>query len=305
MTTRREHLVSRTIGTLLCGLLGAAPTAVQAGSSQWWFVAQGSDRVLFVDVGSIQRDGDVVRYQASQVIRDPANPAALIRVYMKADCKKRTETWDLAMRYDTDDKRLDEAAVSYAPEAVVPGTVGEAQWQFVCADDRTAADGFPLQIDEVAFAEALIADTQASESPAALHERMRLDPKVPVIRSKAPGVDTFGTAQTALAGNAIVPPRDYAKGVQIPATSDYDTDVVGEIYDIAYLGVKEGELVFEKRGYSIDDLVHAGSGQPMRFPQTQKTVTIGDFMIDVLQATPQSLRFQARLVRDGANGEGG
>jgi hypothetical protein len=43
----------------------------------------------------------------------------------------------------------------------------------------------------------------------------------------------------------------------------------------------------------------------MRFPQTQKTVQIGDFMIDVLQATPQSLRFRARLVRDGAEGQGG
>ncbi|MCW2336060.1 hypothetical protein M2337_000293 [Sphingobium sp. B2D3A] len=87
--------------------------------------------------------------------------------------------------------------------------------------------------------------------------------------------------------------------------SDYDTDVVGQIYDIAYLGVQNGELVFEKRGYSIDDLAHAGSGQPMRVPQTQKTVHIGDFMIDVLEATPQSLHFRAQLVRDGAGGQGG
>ncbi|MCW2349915.1 hypothetical protein [Sphingobium sp. B12D2B] len=293
------------IATLLCGLLALAPMAAQARSSQWWFVAQGADRVLFVDVGSIKREGDIVRYQASQVIRDPNDPAALIRAYMVTDCKKRTESWDMAMRYDAEDQRLDETAVRFPTEAVLPDTIGDAQLQFVCAADRAQSDGFPLQIDEVAFAEALIADTQASESPAAIHERMRLDPKVPVIRSKAPGVETFGTPQTTRAGHAVVPPRDYAKGVQIPIASDYDTDVVGQIYDIAYLGVQNGDLVFEKRGYSIDDLAHAGSGQPMRVPQTQKTVHIGDFMIDVLEATPRSLRFRAQLVREGAEGQGG
>jgi hypothetical protein len=215
------------------------PTAVQAGSSQWWFVAQGADRVLFVDVGSIERSGDIVRYQASQVIRDPNNPAALIRAFMVTDCKKRTESWNMAMRYGADDQRLDETAVSFPTEAVIPDTIGDAQLQFVCAADRTQSDGFPLKIDEVAFAEALIVDTQASESPAAIHERMRLDPMVAVIRSKAPGVETFGTPQTTLAGNAVVPPRDYAKGIHIPPASDYDTDVIGEIYDIAYLGVRK------------------------------------------------------------------
>lgn len=298
----RDNLLNGKIATLLCGLLALAPTAAQAGSSQWWFVAQGADRVLFVDVGSIEREGDIVRYQASQVIRDPDNPAALIRAYMVTDCKMRTESWDMAIRYGADDQRLDETAVSFPTEAVLPDTIGDAQLQFVCAADRAQSGGFPLMIDEVAFAEALIADTEASESPAAIHERMRLDPKVPVIRSKAPGVETFGTPQTALVGHAVVPPRDYAKGVQIPIASEYDTDVVGQIYDIAYLGVENGELVFEKRGYSIDDLAHAGSAQPMRFPQTQKTVEIGDFMIDVLEATPQSLHFRARLVREGAEG---
>ena len=304
MGHKKENSLNTKIGTLLCCLLALTPTVALAGPSQWWFVAQGADRVLFVDVGSIQREGDIVRYQASQVIRDPDNPAALIRAFMLTDCKKRTEGWEMVMRYGADDQRLDETAISYPTEAVMPDTIGDAQLHFVCAAERTPTEGFPLKIDEVAFAEALIADTSAAESPAAMHERMRLDPTVPVIRSKAPGVETFGTPQTALAGNAVVPPRDYAKGVQNPVASDYDTDVVGEIYDIAYMGVEQGTLMFEKRGYTIDDLAHAGSGQPMRFPETQRAVRIGDFLIDVLEATSQTLRFRARLIRDGAEGQG-
>ena len=178
----------------------------------------------------------------------------------------------------------------------MPGTLGEAQLQFVCAADLAQTGGFPLQIDEVAFAEALIADAEASENPATVHERMRADPKVPVIRSTAPGTETFGTPQTTMAGNAVVPPRDYGKGSQLPRASDYDADVVGLIYDIAYLGIEDGELVFEQRGYSIEDLAHAGSAQPMRFARTQKTLQINDFAIEVLEATPQSLRFRAKLL---------
>lgn len=282
---------------IACGLAILTPSVVQARASQWWYVAQGADKVLFVDAESIQRDGDTVRYQASQILREEGNPAASLSAYMIADCSAHTETWDMVLRYGANDERLDKTALSYAgPEAVEAGTVGDAQLRFVCATDRAQTDGFPLAIDQVAFAEALIADTEASVSPADLHERMRKDPKVPVIRSTAPAPDTFGTPQTTLAGHAVVPPRDYAKGVQVPDASNYDADESGTIYDVAYLGIEGKELAFELRGYSIADLAHASSGQTMRFPVSQKSVQIHDIQIEVLEATPQNLRFRASMV---------
>ena len=284
-------------GILACMLAMLLPSVAQARSSQWWYVAQAADRVLFIDVQSIERDGDKVRYQASQILREPGNPAAAIRAYMITDCRKRTETWDLALRYGANDERLDKTGLSYPdPDPVADGSLGEAQLRFVCAADPTQTDGFPLAIDQVAFAEALIADTDASMSPADHHERMRADPTVPVIRSTAPAPDTFGTPQTIAAGHAVVPPRDYGKGVQIPDSSDYDTDESGTIYDIAYHGIEDGELVFEQRGFSIDDLAHASSGQTMRFPLSQKTIRIRDIQIDILKATARTLRFRVALM---------
>ena len=107
--------------------------------------------------------------------------------------------------------------------------------------------------------------------------------------------ETFGTPQVIVAGHAVVPPRDYAKGVKIPDPSQYDTIESGTIYDIAYMGIEKGELAFEQRGYSIDDLVHASSAQTMRFPLSQKSIRILDIEIAVLDVTPQRLRFRASL----------
>jgi hypothetical protein len=281
---------------LVCALALLAPSVVQARTSQWWYVTQGADKVLFVDAGSIERDRDTVRYEASQILREPGNPAASLRASMVADCRAHTETWDMVLRYGADDERLDKTALSYAgPNPVEPGSVGDAQLKFVCADNRSETGGFPIAIDQVAFAEALIADTKGSVSPAALYEKMRADPQVPVIRSTAPAPETFGTPQVIAAGHAVVPPRDYAKGVQILDASQYDTIESGTIYDIAYVGIENGELAFERRGYSIDDLVHASSAQTMRFPLTQKSIQILDIDVAVLEATPQRLRFRASL----------
>jgi len=285
------------LGILACAWAMLWPSVAQARSSQWWFVAQAADRVLFVDVKSIEREGDTVRYQASQILREPGNPAATIRAYMITDCRKRTETWDLALRYGANDERLDKTGLSY-PESdpVANGSLGDAQLQFVCAADPSQTGGFPLAIDQTAFAEALIADTEASLSPTDHHKRMRADPSVPVIRFTAPAPDSFGTPQTIAAGHAVVPPRDYGKGVDIPDSSKYDTDESGTIYDIAYQGIDDGEMTFELRGYSIDDLSHASSGQTMRFQLSQKTIHIRDIEIDIIKATPQNLSFRARLV---------
>ncbi|MFD2137689.1 surface-adhesin E family protein [Novosphingobium resinovorum] len=120
------------------------PSTSQARSSEWWYVAQAAEKVLFVDVGSIRRDGDTVRYEASQILREPGNPAASLRAWMITDCRRQTESWDLYLRYGSRDERLDETALSYPdPEPVTAGTLADAQMQFVCATDRAATGGFP------------------------------------------------------------------------------------------------------------------------------------------------------------------
>lgn len=286
-------------------LAALATGPAQARSSEWWYVAQAADKVLFVDLGSIQRDGDTVRYEASQILREPGNPAASIRAWMRTNCRERTENWDMVIRYGLRDERLDTAALAYDdPEPVGSGTLAEAQMLFVCAADSAQTDGFPLAIDEVAFAEALIADTEATESPRAVHERMRADPKVAIIRSTAPSPDTFGTEQRAAAGQAVVPPRDYAKGPHVPDARAYDADESGTIYDIAYKGIAGSEMIFERRGYGIGDLARASSAQEMRFPLAQKEVRILDIVIQVLEVTPQALRFRAIIAREDAPDDG-
>lgn len=274
-------------------LLGLTPTLAQARSSQWWYVSQGMDRVLFIDAPSIERDGDVVSYWARQVLRDPDDPAALLSAYMRMDCKNRQETFLMVTRYGANDERLDASSASYGdPQPIVSGTLGEAELDFVCAADPAATTGFPIAIDEVAFAEALIADTEGSVSPGDRHEQMRADPTVPVIRSAAPAPDSFGTAQHMSVGQPIVPPRDYAKGTDVPISDDYDADETGTIYDIAYQGIEKGQMVFEQRGYSISDLAHPGSGQMMRYPLDQKKIQILDIAIEIIAADADGLRYK-------------
>lgn len=277
----------------LLSVVLALPAGAQARSSQWWYVAQGADRVVLVDERSIERDGDVVSYWSSQVIRDPGSEVALQRAYMRTDCTRRNQTWPMIMRYGVNDLRLDPPASSYdEPQDIVDGTIGEAELNFVCAEDRSTTDGFPLEIDEIAFADALIADKDATVRPADRHAQMKADPATPVIRSSAPSPSTFGTEQKAMTGQPIVPPRDYGKGTELPVVADYDEAEVGRIYDVAYLGIEKGQLAFEIRGYATSDLAHAGSGQTLHFPLAAKSAQVNDLAVTIIEATPKMLRYK-------------
>ncbi|MGC4250502.1 MAG: hypothetical protein QM605_03265 [Sphingobium sp.] len=276
--------------------------SAQARSSQWWYVARGADEVVFVDEKSIEREGDEARYTSNEV-RAPGEDTGTRRAFMRADCRKRTREWKLVMRYGTDDQPLDPAAVSYAEaEEVQPGTLGEAELDFVCAADRSTTGGFPIAIDDVAFAKALFARDDMTANPADIHDRMKADPSTPVIRSSAPPTATFGTEQHVGAGQPIVPPRDYATGTEPPNPPDYDADETGRIYDIAYQGVEKGQITFETRGYSIDDMVHPGSGQMTRLPMDSRTAQIRDFSITIVEAKLDGLRY--RVVRQVAKDSG-
>ena len=108
----------------------------------------------------------------------------------------------------------------------------------------------------------------------------------------APETDTFGRSQFILSGNPIIPPRDYGKGLQLPDTNDYSPDESGTIYDIAFLGIENGEMQFEVRGYSIADLSSPATGQTSSFPQDQKTVEIRDIVIVIEEVTDGSLTYK-------------
>jgi hypothetical protein len=282
-------------------LLGVSAADAQARSSQWWYVGQGADRVLFVDEKSIERNGDIVRYSASQIFR-PGTEMVTQRAFMKADCIGRTQQWVLVMRYGEDEQSLDQTAAGYDEiQPVETGTVGEAELNFVCAMDRSAGDAFPIAIDDRTLAWALIANADPAIRASDIHARLKADPATPVIRSTAPSPATFGTEQLVERGQPIVPPRDYARSLEPPLPEDYDADEIGRIYDVVYLGVDKDEIMFERRGYAIDDLARPGSGQTVGTPIQAQREQIGDLSITILDATPHSLRYRVeRKAEDDA-----
>ncbi len=281
---------------LLTALAGAAGPAA---ASEWWYVAHDADRVLFVDRQSISRDGAVVRYSALLALHDAGGPAGETKSFMLADCRAQTIGWLGMAQYDRKDiqgdvsTRRDADAEMAKPD---PATLDDAQLRFVCSTGAGASSAaFPIAIDEIAFADRLITGGAAMTDPRALHDTMAKDPRVPILRSTAPDPRTFGTTQTVRIGEPLVPPRDYHKGTQVPRSADYDADTVGVVYDVAYQGLADGEIRFEVRGYSGDDMVHPGSGQTESVPIGAKTITIRDLSIAIVKATSDAVTYRVAL----------
>jgi hypothetical protein len=277
---------------MLLSLTMAGP----ATAVPWWYAGRAADRVVFVDAGSIERTKDIVRYSAKTVIRDRADPVAMTVAFMEADCARRRVGWAGIQRFGYDERVIDTSTRRKAEMADVPETsLADAELAFVCSDAqaREAEGLFVLAVDDAAFTEALLAAHDAS--PRALHDRMSADHAVPVIRSSAPDPAGFGKLQTVRAGEPMVPPRDYAKGPQVPNPTDYDPIEAGRIYDIAYQGVKDGELQFEIRGYAIDDLVHPASGQTETVRVGAKSIVIRDLAITIDSALPDRIRYKVAI----------
>lgn len=110
----------------------------------------------------------------------------------------------------------------------------------------------------------------------------------------APGTDTFGQPQYVLSGEPIVPPRDYSKSIEVPQPQDYDPRAVGIIYDVCFLGIEDGNMQFEIRGFSAEDLDLPESGQTIEFPADQKTIVIRDLTIEIDEVLPGSLTYVVR-----------
>jgi hypothetical protein len=113
--------------------------------------------------------------------------------------------------------------------------------------------------------------------------------------SGAPATATFGTVRTVMLGQAMVPPRDYAKGPQLPDPKEYPSNDVGRIYDVAYQGIKDGKVQFEIRGYAIDDLVHPGSSQIQPAGLNERQVAILDLAITVTKALPDRITYAVAI----------
>ena len=279
----------------IAGLLASTP----AGAAPWWYAGHDADRAVFVDVGSIERDQGTVRFSAKQVIRRAGDPVAMTVSFMQGDCARALIGWGAIQRFGVDDEVIDTSTRPRAEMARASTPADRAQLDFVCADvgKREAAGFFPLGIDDAAFTEALLGKNRDGLSPRALHDRMAASPAVVVIRSTAPSPATFGMVQTVRLGQPLVPPRDYNKGEQLPDPKDYPANETGRIYDVAYQGIKNGEIQFEIRGYSIDDLVHPGSGQTETVRMGQAKANILDLAITIRKALPDRLTYSIAIER--------
>lgn len=278
-----------------CPLLAAIATP--AAAAPWWYVGHGADRAVFVDSGSIQREGGVVSYASKTVIRKQGDPVAMTSNFMQADCAGRRLGWLGVQQFGYDEAVIDTSTVAKAEmEDVPPDALADDELGFVCsgAGDHEGRF-FRLTVDDAAFTEALLAETDKAVSPRDVQDRLAANPATPVIRSTAPGTDTFGTVQTVKTGQPLVPPRDYEKGAQVPDPASYPSNEVGQIYDIAYQGIKGGKIQFEIRGYSIDDLVHPGSGQTQPAYLNEKKVNIRDLAITIRKASPDQITYSVMI----------
>lgn len=289
---------NRASAVLAVALAAAATLGVEtAGAAEWWYVNQGQDRVMLVDVASITRERGLLSYWNTQVIADGAEDGVrMTRSYMAADCAKARGGWAMSVRYDRDDRQIDvDSLAKPVLAAVEPNTLGEAELNFVCADpgDREAAGAFAVAVDVRTFADALIAADD--EAPRAVYDRLAADPATPIVRSAAPGTETFGRRQTAKTGQPLVPPRDYAKGIEVPKAADYPAASAGDAYDVTFEGLDAGEMTFEVRGYGVDDLIHPAMGQRERFPADLKAIQIRDLAFQVEAVSTNAITYRVRV----------
>lgn len=160
-----KKTIVKNIFVLAVAVGGAGPAA----ASEWWYVAHDPNRVLFVDQQSIRREGPVVRYWTLIALHDAAHPAGETKAYMRADCSTQEIGWLATADYDRKDAQGD---VSTRPERDAKmarperETLDQAQLSFVCnAGYRVVNHLFPIKIDEVAFAQAMIRAGPALSDP--------------------------------------------------------------------------------------------------------------------------------------------
>lgn len=150
--------------------------SVPASASEWWYVNSGPGRVVFVDAKSIERHKNTASYWTMYVIR-PGEPEVMSKSHRRVSCdKRRIETMEI-LRFDAEGREIGMGTSRSSPlQTVAPDSLGDAELRFACGDQahRVANDLFPLAIDEVSFAEALIAQGNRPADAHDLHEAMSI-----------------------------------------------------------------------------------------------------------------------------------
>lgn len=166
--------MARHIWKGLATLLGMALIAMPAAASEWWFVNSGPGRVVFIDAKSIDRKKDMVTYWTMYVIR-PGEPQVMMKTHMRAHCTRRTLSFLEQFKYDAQGRAIGQSPTRPSPmQRVPPDSLGDAEMNFACGDDgdHVANDQFRMEVDEVKFAEALIAAGDKAEQAHDLHDAL-------------------------------------------------------------------------------------------------------------------------------------
>lgn len=114
-------------------------------------------------------------------------------------------------------------------------------------------------------------------------------------RHLAQSFGAISRLHTARRGELIVPAGDYVRGSE--AIDPRGHAIKGnDMYDVAFLAIGEGGIMFELRTYG-DDLTHPRTSQIMSFPITDKTVRVRHLSIDIVATTAMTITYRVQFNR--------
>jgi hypothetical protein len=110
-----------------------------------------------------------------------------------------------------------------------------------------------------------------------------------------------GDLLVARVGEALIPPREYGHSDGPVDPARHEPIESGKIYDIAYAGIVKGRMRFERRGYSIADLVNPAFSQFEDAPRAARRVVISDIVLTIVDAGPDRLRYRWAYLKGGGD----
>lgn len=149
--------ILQVLGGISIGVTSFVPAT---GTSQWVMVIPEHD--YFIDQGSIQREGDIVTYAGKYTVipgyaeiwiqheaprRFTRNDAAYLVDKSQINCADKTMRYMQDTVYNQDGKVL--AALDYESRwnPIVPGSVAEVEWDFVCFRPPTSIPEYSMGSD--------------------------------------------------------------------------------------------------------------------------------------------------------------
>jgi len=124
------------IAIILALLIQSAPRDASAqGRSVDYYLTGGSElSVEFVDVKSIKIEGNIRKYWVeSHKVKPTEYGVSFSKSFYTADCVNETNAMIYAAYYDALSNYLFGGESNQPKSRVVPGTVGDSTFQFVCA----------------------------------------------------------------------------------------------------------------------------------------------------------------------------